>query len=292
MNRFTKVSLALATAGGAMMFSAAPMAFASINLSAAGSAQCQNGTGSSGNVLDQSSSVSAGGISAENYYNSTTNNGFTGTQTTYNNQNEYSGNDTSNNPVAVSSDTTTNHGGSSWTKATDFSSQGASANLSQSQNIDNSGLNNGWGSNQFGVSGAVSGSVGDGLVGGAALSVQEQNGNNASSATLNQTSNVQAGLTSADKYQYDTKSNGFTDSTSTWNAGSLTTSQNVTNYGGSSYTKADDYLNPVASSTQDQSQNIADNGNGGTQHQGQVAVTGQVGSGFWGQVASASYNPH
>src|SRR5579875_1948921 len=98
MNRMKKATLALAAVGGTLMV-AAPMAFADVQLSAAGSAQYQNGSGAAGATLSQSSSLSAGQVSADSYYNNTVNNGFTGSQTTANADG-----------TTVSTDNTTNYG--------------------------------------------------------------------------------------------------------------------------------------------------------------------------------------
>jgi hypothetical protein len=268
MNRFTKISLALASTGGALMFTATPMAFASVSGSVAVSGQYQNGSSSNGVVMDQNSSLSAGGVSADHYYNNNVDNGYTQTTTTYNNGS------TANQPTT--SVTTQNYGGSDWTKANNFSSQGATASLNQSQIIGNANGANG--GTQVGVAGAVSGAAAcDGISGGAAGTLQVQNGNNAYGATLAQSSGVQAGLTSAEDYQYSTYSGGSTVTANQWDNGVLTTSTTTTNAAGSkSYTWADDYLNPYAGASYDQNQNIQSRGQGGTQFTGSAAVAGHI----------------
>lgn len=277
MNRFTKISLALASTGGALMFTAAPMAFAdslpgelgsSVSASVAASGQYQNGSSSNGVVMDQNSSLSAGGVSADSYYNDNVDKGYTQTTTTYNN-----GSTANQKTTSV---TTQNYGGSDWTRANDFSSQGATASLNQSQIIGNANGANG--GTQVGVAGAISGTADYSRIsGGVARTVQVQNGTNAYGATLAQSSGVQAGLTSADNYKYSTKSNGSTVTANQWDNGVLTTSTTTTNAAGSkSYTSADDYLNPVAGASYDQNQNIQSRGQGGTQSTGSAAVAGHI----------------
>jgi len=274
MKNWQKVSIALAAAGGTLAFVVAP-AFADVNLSAAGSMQSQDGTGAYGAVLDQNSNTQVGQVQADNYYNSTTMNGYTTKATTYTDN-------MGDSPTSVQ--TTQNYGGSSWTSANEYASQGASVTQNQTQNVDGGWYffdGGGSGGVQSQASGAISGTLSsDSISGGVALSTQDQNGSGAYNATLGQSANVQAGSTSAYGYKSDSNSNGGSSDNQQYNTGALVSDTTNTNYGGSTYTSAHSLSNQTAGASQDSNQVVQSWGAGGTQDQAQGAAVGSM-DGFW-----------
>ncbi|MCL6452825.1 MAG: hypothetical protein K6T78_04245 [Alicyclobacillus sp.] len=288
MNKLTKAGITLAAVGGSLLM-AAPMAFASqapydptgAQLSAGVSAQWQNGSDASGTVMDQNSSISTGQLQASNYYNSNWNDGGVTTSNQYTAM-PFDGNE------LTSSQSTTSYGGSSWTKATNYVSQGASVTQSQSQIINASycnddGFLSASGGRQAQASAAISGAIdGDAnIAGGAAGSVQTQKGNWASQASLNQTSNVNAGDTQAKTFTTDSNSNGSSSFSNQYTGGTLVNAQAQKTYKSSTYTSAQNLSNPTAGASQDQNQVIGYAGSGGKQGQASGALTGQVTDEFW-----------
>lgn len=278
MKKWQKAGMAVATLGGTLMM-ATPVFAAinpSVNLSAAGSAQWQNGSSASGSVIDQNSSSQVGQVSASNYYNNNVNNGFKGSQSTYvSNENGSS---------LVSTQNTSGGSSNSWTQAKNYTSQGASVSQGQSQIITNSGSDYGNGAKQGQVSGAISGTLNTNLTGGIAVNKQLQNGLGASEAALNQTSTIQAGNTTASgNYKSDTVVGNTVTNTNQYTGGVLVSSTSTTNLGGKTYTSAASISNPTAGFTQDQNQNIGLDETGGIQKQAGGALAGQV-TNFWSLV--------
>ncbi|MCL6518107.1 hypothetical protein [Alicyclobacillus sp.] len=278
MKKWQKASLALATVGGAVLMAAPAFASVNVNASAAVGSQSQDGSYAYGTVMDQNQSLQVGQLQADQYYNSTNDNGFTTTQKTF--IDDGYGNE------LAQSQTTQNYGGSSWTSASDYTNQGASVTQNQSQIITNGSYADWfWDANgglQQQSAAAVSGSLHhDGITGGAAVSEQTQSGDLAYDATLSQSANVQAGLMQARNYQFNVNNNGSTSTTRTFTAGTLVSSTSTTDFGGSSYTQAHDLSNPTAGVAQRQDQNIGLPGYGGTQDQSGAAVAGSLNA-FWG----------
>ncbi|MCF8565082.1 hypothetical protein LLE49_10185 [Alicyclobacillus tolerans] len=272
MKKWQKATVAVAALGGTMMMVTPAFAetTSTINLSAGGSAQWQNGSSASGTVMDQNSSGQVGQVSGSNYYNSNVNNGFSASQNTYT-SNE-------NGPTLNSSQSTSGNSSRSWTRAGNITSQGASVSQGQSQIITSGGYDTGHGGTQGQVSGVISGTLGhETVTGGIALNSQNQNGAPASQTTLSQTSTVQAGDTVAGGGYYNSNVVGTTVNTSNqYTGGVLVSSTKNTNYGGKSYTSASSFSNPTSGFTQDQNQNIGLDGHGGIQNQGAGSAAGQV----------------
>lgn len=279
MMNLKKVTLAMVALGGTMMM-AAPAALADgLNISAAGSYQTQDGTNAWGSQLDQSSSLSAGQLSADCYTNTNVSYGGNATSTTYNADG-----------TPVSWDSSSSNGGYTTTRAEGFDTQGASAVTSQSQVIgtDFFGDYRAQGGEQSTIAGALSGTMNmDGISGGVSIGTQDQYGDQSSNtdgyaangAQLGQTAKYGTGTTSADSYSQYTVNKDSSDTTATWNADGVQTSgSTVWNAGGTSSTSAYDYNNATANAAQDSNQTISTNdyAYGGYQDQGAIAATG-----FW-----------